>query len=468
MSPFDPNYPFSAKAVKQFIRDRIARWGPLRLIAGNTLWLFGDRILRLGLGLYLNIRIAQYLGPHQFGLLNYATAFTTLFLPIATLGFDSIVVRDLVRAPHDKDEILGTVLRLRLIGSVVAMALITGSILLVRPNDFLVHWLVGVTAIGTVFLSFDAIDLWFQSRLQSRLTVYAKNAAFLLIGSVKLLLIAFGASLITFAWAATAELLLGAIGMMIAYRTQGFRLLDWRMNLERTIGLLRGGWPLVLSGFASYLQSRSDQVLIGDLAGDAELGQYSVALRLVEVLGFIPMILYSSVAPTAARVKAEDETRYYRILLNFYRLMFLLFVLTAAPLLILSRQLIEILFGQEYAPAGLLLPLFSIRLFFTNFGVAKNLFIINDGLFKFSLIATCIGAFTNLGLNFMLIPGYSSKGAILAMSISYLLSTFLIDIFYSKARKNLYTMVMAILTPWKIQFSTVSESALKSNGKDNI
>ena len=63
----------------------------------NTSWLFGEKILRLFLGLFISIWVARYLGPEQFGILSYALSFVGLFTFLATLGLDSIVIRELVK-----------------------------------------------------------------------------------------------------------------------------------------------------------------------------------------------------------------------------------------------------------------------------------------------------------------------------------------------------------------------------------
>ena len=63
----------------------------------NTSWLFGEKILRMIVGLFVGIWVARYLGPEQFGLLSYAGAFVGLFTAFATLGLDGIVVRELVK-----------------------------------------------------------------------------------------------------------------------------------------------------------------------------------------------------------------------------------------------------------------------------------------------------------------------------------------------------------------------------------
>src|SRR5437870_3928659 len=107
----------------------------VRRVVINTAWLFLDRLLRLGLGVVVSVWIARYLGPHNFGLLNFAIAFASLFGVFATLGLDNIIVRDIVRSPRNGRDILGTAFVLRLVGAGVTIALTLGTILLLRPGD---------------------------------------------------------------------------------------------------------------------------------------------------------------------------------------------------------------------------------------------------------------------------------------------------------------------------------------------
>ncbi|HTF62329.1 MAG TPA: hypothetical protein VK638_06405, partial [Edaphobacter sp.] len=69
---------------KQALGARISREldkiGPgLRKIIGNMGWLFVDRFVRMGMGLFVGVWVARYLGPAQFGSLNFALAFIALF-----------------------------------------------------------------------------------------------------------------------------------------------------------------------------------------------------------------------------------------------------------------------------------------------------------------------------------------------------------------------------------------------------
>ena len=74
----------------------------------NTSWLFLERMVRLVVVLATGIYVARYLGDSLFGQLNYATGFVGLFFALTTMGLDEIIVRDLVKRPDKRDELLGT------------------------------------------------------------------------------------------------------------------------------------------------------------------------------------------------------------------------------------------------------------------------------------------------------------------------------------------------------------------------
>jgi O-antigen/teichoic acid export membrane protein len=130
--------------------------------------------------------------------------------------------------------------------------------------------------------------------------------------------------------------------------------------------------------------------------------------------------------------------------------MFILFLLVSIPIFLWSNKIVIILFGQEYKEAGILLSLFAIRLFFTNFGVAKSLFITNESLFKYSMLTAIIGSLVNVILNYILIPHYAAVGALWATIASFGTTTFLIDLLYPRMYGNLILMGKAVLYPWRL------------------
>ena len=84
-------------------------------------------------------------------------------------------------------------------------------------------------------------------------------------------------------------------------------------------------------------------------------------------------------------------------------------------------------------------------------GVARSAYILNENLMKFSLATMTLGTITNIMLNYLWIPEYGSKGAIIATIISFFVTIFLVDIFYSKTRKNVFLQFRAIITFYKLK-----------------
>lgn len=407
----------------------------LRKIIANTGWLFADRILRMGLGLFVGVWVARYLGVQQFGVFNYATAFVALFSTLSTLGLDAIVVRSIVREPEKRAEILGTAFWLKLFGGVTAIILAVSSIIAVRHDDQLTISLVAILSSVGIFQAFDTIDLWFQSQVQSKYTVIAKNTAFVITALVKVALISFHAPLIAFAWAGLGEVSLGAIGLIISYRVRGYSpwLWPWSSLLAKT--LLKESWPLILSGVTIMIYMRIDQIMLGQMVGDKAVGLYSAATRISEVWYFIPMAIASSVSPAIYAAKEVSEALYYQRIKQLIRMLVLISLVISVPMSLMSGKLITILFGNGYAEAGKILAIHIWASLFVFMGVATSPWFIAEGLTEFSFHRTLIGAVVNVVLNFLLIPSYGGIGAAIATVIAYAIAAFLANGLNSKTHR---------------------------------
>jgi len=153
------------KFLPAFIRKRLDKRLNLQKVITNAGWLFADRIFRMGVGLFVGVWVARYLGPEQYGILNYAIAFVALFSVLSTLGLDNIVVRELVKHPERQNEILGSAFLLKLTGGVSAFAVVVTISALLKPEDTLTRLVIAILGLGLIVQSFNTIDLWFRSRL---------------------------------------------------------------------------------------------------------------------------------------------------------------------------------------------------------------------------------------------------------------------------------------------------------------
>jgi len=424
----------------------------------NFSWLFADRVLRLVLIMGTSIFVTRYLGAEKLGQLNYALAIVSIGMVLTSMGLNEIIARDLVRHPERRDELLGSGFAVKMAGGFL-LNIAVFAFAMLKGLDTSIVVLIALSASGELFKWATVIEYYFLSKLQGRISAQV-NITATVVGSVyRVVLVMMEAPLMWFACAYLLEFAVFAVSNYFAYHNQGLKMRSWKPTWRMVRYLLVQSWPMLVYGFALQAQLKIDQVMIfdilrhsiGEAAAHVEVGQYSVAVKMIEATAFLPVIVQLALAPAIARARVQDLGLYHERLTNQYRLMFLLYLVTSVPLYFLAEPLIVWLYGPEFRHAGYLLAVFSVRLVFSYLGVAKGSFITNEGLFKFSLVTTVIGAAINIGLNYLLIPIMRSDGAIWSTLVSFFVSVYLVDLFHSKTRINFRMMTLGMFTFWKIR-----------------
>lgn len=421
----------------------------LRKVIGNTVWLFTEKIVQMLLGLLVGLWIARYLGPERFGRFNYALAIVGLLVPFAKLGLDNIVIRNLARDISDKNETLGTAFILKFIASIATFFVTFGVVFFSTSSSSHNYqetlWLVGIIATGAIVQSFDIIDYWFQSQVQSKYSVWARNAAYVLMNGLKIVLIQMKAPLVAFAIVIVLEYILSAIGMLIAYRLTGNLIKAWQVRLRYAKSLLKDSWPLILSGIVIMIYMRIDQVMLGQMVGDESVGVYSAAVKISELWYFVPGAIVNSVFPIIVQAKEISDGVYYKRLQQLFTMVSALAYAVAIPVTFLSTQIVTLLYGNNYAEAGAILNIHIWAGLFVSLGVARETWITTEGLMKFSAAAAAVGAVVNIVLNYFLIPYYGGLGAAIATVISQIVSAYAAGAFYTPTRKIFLHQTKAIM-----------------------
>jgi O-antigen/teichoic acid export membrane protein len=389
------------------------------------------------------------LGPANFGLLSYAGSFVGLFAGIATLGLDGIVVRELVKDEKKRDELLGTTFVLKIIGTILVIGMLAIATRFTN-NDNFTNLLIFIIVIGTIFQSgvifqsFNVINLYFQSIVLSKYSVFAKTASGILVALIKLVLIYCKKELIFFAIVAFIGNIILATGFVIMYAKQKLSLFNWKIKLNLAKNLLKDSWPLMLSGIAISIYMQIDQVMIKNMLDAKAVGNYAVAVRLSEVWYFIPMAITSSVFPAIINAKKRSEKLYYERLQKLYDLMVWLALGIALPIMLLSNNIVNILFGIQYQQAAGVLQIYIWATVFVFLGVASSQYLLAENYTKISFFRTLIGAIINIILNISFIPKYGINGAAIATVLSQFVAVFSI-ILIPKTRFNFVLMIKSFL-----------------------
>lgn len=384
-----------------------------RKIVKNVGWLLLDRLARLLGGLAVGALVTRYLGPARNGGLAYSLAFLALLLPVANLSSDTIIVRDLVARPERRGVLLGSAFTIRILLGVACWSLGTAYLLLTErssPQGVLLFTIVGASLL---IQSADVIDLWFQSQLQSRLTVGSKLIGYAVGCAAKVLLVVWGAPLWAFAAAIILDYALAALCLAFAYHRHSCHQ-AWKVTAADAVSMIKEAAPFAISGVSVMLYMRIDQMLIHHYLGERALGIYAAAVPLSELLAMIPVTLAASLAPMIARLKIESEETYLSALSWIFRAFGAIALATSLLTSALSPLLVGALYGPQYAETARILAVHVFANVFIALGVAQGLWIANERAGRIIVFQTGLGALTALILGVWLIREFGTIGAAFA------------------------------------------------------
>jgi O-antigen/teichoic acid export membrane protein len=405
----------------------------------NTSWLLFEKIARLVLNFFVLIAVVRYLGPDQFGIYSYAISFYGLFVAFVSLGMESISIRELVKHPENRDEILGSVFYSQLIGAVIAISLISLTLLITSETLF-TSFLILIISLSSFFQTFNVIDYYFRSTVKAKYSVYVLLSSVVLISIIKLMLIIIKAPIILFVVAYSIEFIFNAIGYFIVYHKQKLKISRWKFDKHRAKVLFKDSWPLILSGVVVSIYMKIDQVLIKNMLDVREVGFYAVAVRLSESWYFIPVAISNALFPAIVNAKAISKELYLSRLQKLYDILAWLAIGIAIPVSFLSNQIITILYGKDFLPASPVLTIYIWAGVAVFLGVASSQFLVTENLTKISFYRTAIGMIINIILNLILIPKYGIIGSAVATLISY--SIAVISIVSFKNLSKIFTMML--------------------------
>jgi len=411
--------------------------------ANNTLWLLLDRVFQLILGLIVGIWTARFLGPSNFGVLNYGASIITFFSVICSLGLENVIIKYFVDNPKKNNTILFSAIVIRMITAVLSIILIYIMVSLIHYDDKIIKTVIILQSLALIFNSLDTIDYWFQSILMSKYVVIAKSIARLLVSSWKIYLLISNASLEFFALSSTIEaMILGIILLVIYFKKNNTNIsISKRYSKE----LVLNSYHFILSGLLISLFTQMDKIMLGNLIGKESVGVYSVAANIAILWYFVPLAVINSARPIILKNKQNSILDYQRKLKQLYAFIFWFGVLVSLFITLFSNIIIKYLYGQQYMEAALPLIILIWSSIFSLLGTARNIWIVSEGVNKYTKYYFLIGVFANFLLNYIFINLFGVVGSALATLIAQFITTIIAPMLFAKTKESTYLMCKAFL-----------------------
>ncbi len=391
------------KALKQ--NDTVKKY------AFNTSWLFGEQMVRMLVGLFVGVWVARYLGPEKFGLLSYAQSLVGLFGAVATLGLNSIVIRDIVKnKAEDNDILLGTAFILKLVGACVTLLFLWVAVTATNTDTY-TQLIVFIIASATIFQSLNVIDFFFQAKVRSKFVVYINFVVLGLSTVLKVLFILIKSPLEYFALIFLVESFVLAAGLVYFYREQKRQISNWSFDRVVALQLLKDSWPLILSSISVSIGMRVDQVMIKDMMDEKSVGYYAVGVKLAEVFNFIPVVVSQSIYPKIVEMDFKTERDK---LIALIRYIFFPLALIAIFVNMISYHVVYLLYGTEFLPSAYVLDILIWTVPFVYLNLVTIAILQTQNFNRVVLVRQMLLALINFAVNLYLIPNYGIIGASVA------------------------------------------------------
>ena len=413
-------------------------------------WLMADQLIANALAFLVLIYVARSLGPQDYGIYAYVFSIALLLGSLTQLGLDGLVIRELLKNPHDQAEILGTTAALRLAVAAVMAAGIVGFGYAVEQHTYQEQQLFLAAAV-TVFVgpASAVVACWFKAKLQAVYPSISNIIASAAAGAMKIGFLAGGLGVVWVGVGQALGVIVGAGVIVLLYaRLGGPSYSEWRFSLSRARSLLGESWKLLVGSTFAMIYMQIDITMLRLMVNSEAAGEYAIAARVVMMTTLFAGALTTTLFPSLIRAHADDDTlRYHAMLRGTFGMMFVSSYVLVVGFVLLGPTILVVAFGAEYAASETALVLLSMVLPFAFARMVITRWIILERQGNYLIGSEVAGASVNVTLNFLLIPTYGGIGAAISTILSFVVTTILCLAFTARGRILLALMLSSMINP---------------------
>lgn len=409
----------------------------------NIGWLMGGKIVNMLLQFFVSLATARYLGPSNFGTINYVAAFVSFFSSIASLGLAVIVIKEIATDKYDNNEVIWTSIWMRFGTAVLSTISIIALIFITNRDDSMIVQIAFLESLSILFSSFDTINYYFQARLLAKWSSIAGVLAYVGMSLYRIYLLATNADIVWFAFATSTDMIFLTVFLMIFYiRIEGFRpKFNWQLGKR----LLKQSYHYLIAGLITILYAQVDRVMLGNMLDKASVGYYSAALTISTLWSMIPSALIQSISPVLYEAAGKDRALYLRRLRQSYAVLFWLNAAYSIFVGVFAHWVILLLYGKDYLAGTVALRIVVWYYGLSTMSTLNQVYLANDGKNRYINLFCIAGLITDVILNFILIPVMGINGAAIATLITHIVIQIVMPYMYKDTREIATSIIQGVL-----------------------
>lgn len=403
-------------------------------IVSNTRWIVVCKIIQSVLQLIVGVLCARYLGPHDYGLIGYASSLVAFAVPLVQLGLYATIVKELVDAPEKEGAIMGTSILLEVVSAIVCIVLVNAFSFAANANEPLTITVCVISSISLLFKSFELMQRWFQYKLQSKYPSVIAVCVYVIVSAYRIYLLITEKSVHWFALVNSLEyFLMGAALIYVYYRLGAGKM---SFSLPMAGHLLKKSKYYILSAVMVNVFQNTDHIMLKMMVGEAENGFYTAAVTASCVVAFLYAAIVDSMRPVIFEYKKKLDARYEKNLSVLYCIIFYLTIAQGVGFTLFSKLIIRILYGSEFMKAAAVLRIIIWQISFSYMGTIRNIWILAEGKQHLVWKLNLCGVMVNILLNALLIPRIGACGAAIASLATQMFTNFVLGFCIRELKEN--------------------------------
>jgi O-antigen/teichoic acid export membrane protein len=391
-----------------------------------------ESVIRIAAGLVVSSISVRRLGVTRFATLSYLLSLVSLVGPLTGLGMEIVASRAFARDESSQHSFLRAVLKIRMVGTTLAACVLLLFAALNQPNQIL---LIAFSSL-LLLVSVPEVPLLLVQTRDGSEGVTRLRIPALIVGTLARLTCALllPTNLFVLLSAMMLEPLL--LSMLVFRKIKRYPKSAINLTSKpQFTELLREGFPYLCTGIAIMVYLRIDVVLLERWSIPTELAKYSIAVKVSELLYFVPTAISAAMIPKLIHAYELDPAK---CLVRLRRLTG--FSTAFAGLIVIAISvsapvILNLGFGKNYVNATNVLRIHATSLVFVFLSSFKDIWFIITKSGAINLFASISGAVINIYLNSIWLTKHGAIGAATATTVSYFASAVLVPLLTEPGRR---------------------------------
>ena len=315
----------------------------------NAAWMIVCRVVQALLNFVVVILTARFLGPSNYGLVNYAASLVAFVLPITQLGLNNVLVQEVILTPDEEGKIFGTSIFMSVCSALACMVALYGAVNVLNPGEPVTIVVCMLYSFVLIFQALELLQYWFQAKYLSKVFSLVSLGAFTVVAAYRIFLLATGKSIYWFAVSNAIDYMLIAFALLFFYKKLGGEKLSFSWQVMKR--MFAKSRHYIVSSLMVTIFAQTDKIMLKLMIDDAATGYYTAAVSCASMTSFVFVAIIDAFRPAIFEEKKVSQEKYENNMITLYSLIIYFSLAQCLFLTIFAKPVILILYGETFSPA---------------------------------------------------------------------------------------------------------------------